>query len=48
MLLFEAPSELNPVIREILERIKAANTDAMTPVQAMALLDELVRKARRV
>lgn len=46
LLLFDAPAELDPAIREIVEKIKTLNTDSMTPVQALAVLDELIRKAR--
>ncbi len=46
LLLFDAPAELDPAIREIVEKIKTLNTDSMTPVQALAMLDELARKAR--
>ncbi|MEI6234300.1 MAG: DNA mismatch repair protein MutS [Planctomycetota bacterium] len=48
LLLFEAPEELDPAIHEILDRIKSLDTDSMTPVQAMAALDELVRKGRKL
>ncbi|HLX64142.1 MAG TPA: DNA mismatch repair protein MutS [Planctomycetota bacterium] len=48
LFLFDAPQELDPAIHEIVERIKALDTDGMTPKQALAILDELVRKARKV
>ena len=48
MLLFDAPRELDPAIRELVQALKAASPHEMTPVQALSLLDELVRKARKI
>ncbi len=48
LMLFDAPGEADPAIRKIIDTLKALNTNTMTPVQALTLLDELVRKARGV
>ena len=48
LLLFDAPEELDPAVHEIIDRIKGVDTHALTPMQALTLLDELVRKARNL
>ena len=48
LLLFDAPQELDPAIRELVQTLKSASPHEMTPVQALSLLDELVRKARKI
>jgi DNA mismatch repair protein MutS len=48
LMLFDAPEELDPAVHDILQRLKGVDVDRLTPVQALALLDELARKARGI
>ena len=46
LLLFDAPTELDPAVHAIIDTIKALDLNALTPLQALTILDELARKAR--
>jgi DNA mismatch repair protein MutS len=46
MTLFASGARLDPAEEEALERLREANVNHMTPIEAMKLLDELVENLR--
>jgi DNA mismatch repair protein MutS len=47
MTLFEPDAEtIDPVVKEILDDLRSADPHQMTPMEAMALLDKLIQKAK--